>query len=101
MKRTCVWPLCLGALLTCVPAKPQERTQVTLEDLVRASLDRNREVLALRQRVTQPRGLAQQAGVRTASAGDSSHRRHHHVDVSYASGAACNLPMVRSSSRRA
>jgi cobalt-zinc-cadmium efflux system outer membrane protein len=66
MKRTCVWPLCLGALLTCVPAKPQERTQVTLEDLVRASLDRNREVLALRQRVTQAHGLAQQAGVRPA-----------------------------------
>jgi cobalt-zinc-cadmium efflux system outer membrane protein len=56
----------LGALLTCVPAKPQERTQVTLEDLVRASLDRNREVLALRQHVTQARGLAQQAGVRPA-----------------------------------
>jgi cobalt-zinc-cadmium efflux system outer membrane protein len=66
MKRTCVWPLCLGALLTCVPAKPQERTQTTLEELVRASLDRNREVLSLRQRVTQARGLAQHGGVRPA-----------------------------------
>jgi cobalt-zinc-cadmium efflux system outer membrane protein len=67
MKRTRVLPLCLAALLTCVPAKPQERTQTTLEDLVRASLDRNREVLALRQRVAQARGLAQQAGVRPAA----------------------------------
>ena len=66
MKRTCVLPLCLGAVLTCVPARPQEKTQTTLEDLVRASLDRNREVMALRQRVTQARGLAQQAGVRPA-----------------------------------
>ena len=66
MKRTCVFPLCLGVVLTCVPAKPQERTQITLEDLVRTSLDKNREVLALRQRVTQARGLARQAGVRPA-----------------------------------
>ena len=65
MKRNCVLPLCLGALFACLPAKPQEKTQ-TLEDLVRTSLDRNREVLALRQRVAQARGLAQQAGVRPA-----------------------------------
>jgi len=37
-----------------------------LDDLVRASLDRNREVLALRQRVAQFQGLAKQAGVRPA-----------------------------------
>ena len=70
MKRTCVWPLCLGALLTCVPAKPQERTQVTLEDLVRASLDRNREVLALRQRVTQ----APRSGATSRRASCAKHR---------------------------
>lgn len=66
MKRNCALPLCLGALLTCVPAKPQERTQITLDDLVRTSLDRNREVQALRQRVVQTRGIVQQAGVRPA-----------------------------------
>ena len=64
MKRNCVLPLCLAALFTCVRAKPQEKTQTTLEDLVRASLERNREVLALRQRVAQARGLARQAGAR-------------------------------------
>jgi outer membrane protein, heavy metal efflux system len=66
MKRTCILPLCLGVVFSCIPAKPQERTQ-TLEDLVRTSLERNREILALRQSVTQARGLAQQAGVRPAS----------------------------------
>jgi outer membrane protein, heavy metal efflux system len=66
MKRKCVLPLCLGALFACVHAKPQERAQTTLEDLVQTSLDRNREVLALRQRVAQARGLARQAGVHPA-----------------------------------
>ncbi|HYL38500.1 MAG TPA: TolC family protein [Bryobacteraceae bacterium] len=66
MKRKRVLPLCLGAWLACAPAKPQAQTQITLEDLVRASLDRNREVLALRQHVAQARGLARQAGVRPA-----------------------------------
>ena len=66
MKRNCVLPLCLGALFACAPAKPQERTRTTLEDLVRTSLDRNREVLALRQRVAQARGLARQASVHPA-----------------------------------
>jgi cobalt-zinc-cadmium efflux system outer membrane protein len=42
----------------------QEKTSITLEDLVRASLARNRGVLALRQRVAQAQGLARQAGVR-------------------------------------
>jgi len=44
----------------------QEKTSITLEDLVRASLARNRGVLALRQRVAQAQGLARQAGVRPA-----------------------------------
>ncbi len=66
MKRNCVLPLCLGVVFACVPAKPQEGTQTTLDDLVRTSLDRNREVLALRQRVAQARGLARQAGVHPA-----------------------------------
>ncbi|HWB84447.1 MAG TPA: TolC family protein [Bryobacteraceae bacterium] len=66
MKRNCLLPLCVGALFTCVPAKPQEKTQTTLEDLVRTSLDRNREVRALRERVSQARALARQAGVRPA-----------------------------------
>ena len=64
MKRNSVLPLCLGALLACVPARPQAGAQTTLEDLVRAGLERNREVLALRQRVAQARGLARQAEVR-------------------------------------
>jgi cobalt-zinc-cadmium efflux system outer membrane protein len=66
MKRNCVLPLCLGVVFTCVPAKPHEKTQTTLEDLVRTSLERNREVLALRQRIAQARGLARQAAVRPA-----------------------------------
>ena len=66
MKRNCVLPLCLGVVFVCAPAKPQERTQTTLEDLVRASLDKNREVLALRQRVAQARGLARQAAAHPA-----------------------------------
>lgn len=66
MKRNCVLPLCLGAVFVCVPAKPQGGAQTTLEDLVRASLDKNREVLALRQSVAQARGLARQAGLHPA-----------------------------------
>ena len=66
MKRKRVLPLCLGALLTCVPARPQAGGQTTLEDLVHTSLDRNRELLALRQRIAQARGLQRQAGVRPA-----------------------------------
>ena len=58
--------LSLGVLLASVLADSQERASMTLEDLVRASLDRNREVLALRQRVAQSQGLARQAGVRPA-----------------------------------
>jgi cobalt-zinc-cadmium efflux system outer membrane protein len=56
----------VGALFAGVRAKPQERAQTTLQGLVRTSLDTNREVLALRQRVAQARGLARQAGVRPA-----------------------------------
>ncbi len=58
--------LSLGVLLASALADSQERTSITLEDLVRTSLDRNREVLALRQRVAQSRGLEKQAGVRPA-----------------------------------
>lgn len=64
MKRTRVLPLCLGALFACVPAISQEKTQTTIAELVRNSLDKNREVLALRQRVAQAQGLARQAGAR-------------------------------------
>src|SRR6202166_1052950 len=64
MKRKPVLPLCLGALFVAVPAMSQEKTLITLEDLVRAGLTRNRGVLALRQRVAQAQGLARQAGVR-------------------------------------
>ena len=66
MKRTRVLPLCLAALFVAVPAISQERISITLEDLVRASLARNRSVLALRQRVVQAQGLARQTGVRPA-----------------------------------
>lgn len=58
--------LSLGVLLASTLANSQERASITLDDLVRASLDRNREVLALRQRVAQFLGLAKQAGVRPA-----------------------------------
>ena len=64
MKRNRVLPLCLGALFVAGPAMSQEKTSITLEDLVRVSLARNRTVLALRQRVAQAQGLARQAGVR-------------------------------------
>jgi cobalt-zinc-cadmium efflux system outer membrane protein len=66
MKRKRVLPLCLVALFVAVPAMSQGKTSITLEDLVRASLARNRGVLALRQRVAQAQGLARQAGVRPA-----------------------------------
>jgi cobalt-zinc-cadmium efflux system outer membrane protein len=66
MKRKRVLPLCLGALFVTVPAMSQEKTSITLEDLVRASMARNRGILALRQRVAQAQGLARQAGVRPA-----------------------------------
>ena len=66
MKRKRVLPLCLGALFVAVPAISQEKTSITLEDLVRSSLARNRGVLALLQRVAQAQGLARQAGVRPA-----------------------------------
>src|SRR3954471_19807439 len=66
MKRKRVLPLCFGVLFTSAVAGAQENSSTTLEDLVRASLDRNREVLALRQRVAQFQGLAKQAGVRRA-----------------------------------
>jgi len=66
MKRKRVLPLCLGALFVAMPAMSQEKTSITLEDLVRASLARNRGILALRQRVAQAQGLARQAGVRPA-----------------------------------
>jgi cobalt-zinc-cadmium efflux system outer membrane protein len=66
MKRKRVLPLCLGALFVAVPAMSQEKTSITIEGLVSASLARNRSVLALRQRVAQAQGLARQASVRPA-----------------------------------
>ncbi len=66
MKRKRVLPLCLGVLFTSAAARSQENGSITLEELVRASLDRNRDVLALRQRVAQAQGLRKQAGVRPA-----------------------------------
>jgi hypothetical protein len=62
MKRKRVLPLCLGALFVALPAMSQEITSITLEDLVRASLARNRSVLALRQRIVQAQGLAASGG---------------------------------------
>jgi cobalt-zinc-cadmium efflux system outer membrane protein len=66
MMRRRVLRLSLGVLLASTLANSQERASITLDDLVRASLDRNREVLALRQRVAQFQGMAKQAGVRPA-----------------------------------
>ena len=71
MKRKRVLPLCLGALFVAVPAMSQEKTSITLEDLVRASVARNRSVLALRQRIAQAQGLTRQAGVRPCEDGPS------------------------------
>lgn len=66
MLRKRVVLLCLGVLLASTLAESQEKAAITLEELVRASLDRNRDVLALRQRVAQAQGLRRQAGVRPA-----------------------------------
>jgi cobalt-zinc-cadmium efflux system outer membrane protein len=66
MKRKRVLPLCFGMLFTSAVVRSQENSSTTLEDLVRASVDRNREVLALGQRVVQAQGLRKQAGVRPA-----------------------------------
>lgn len=66
MKRMRVVPLCFTLLLLRVAAKAQDNGAITLDELVRASLDRNREILALRQRVVQAHGLRRQAAVRPA-----------------------------------
>lgn len=66
MKRNRVLPLSLGALFVAAPAMSQENASITLQDLVRASLARNRGLLALRQRVAQAQGLARQAAARPA-----------------------------------
>jgi outer membrane protein, heavy metal efflux system len=66
MKRTGVVPLCVGTLLLSAVARSQEAAPITLEELVRISLTKNRDVLALQQRVAQAKGLARQAGVRPA-----------------------------------
>jgi cobalt-zinc-cadmium efflux system outer membrane protein len=66
MKRTGVLPLCAGMLLMPAIARSQERASITLEELIRNSLEKSRDVLALRQRVVQAQGLARQAGVRPA-----------------------------------
>jgi cobalt-zinc-cadmium efflux system outer membrane protein len=66
MKRMRVVPLCLAVLFLRVAATAQDNGVITLDELVRASLDRNREILALRQRVVQAQGLRRQAAVRPA-----------------------------------
>ena len=66
MKRKRILPLCLGSLILAVPAMSQEKTSITLEDLVRASLARNRSVLAFQQRLAQTQALSRQAGARPA-----------------------------------
>jgi cobalt-zinc-cadmium efflux system outer membrane protein len=63
MLRKRVVPLWLCLLFGTTLAKPQEKASITLEELVQASLNRNRDVLALRQRVAQAQGLRRQAGV--------------------------------------
>ena len=66
MKRMRVVPLCLAVLFLRLAATAQDNGGITLDELVRASLDRNREILALRQRVVQAQGLRRQAAVRPA-----------------------------------
>lgn len=55
-------PLCTLA----APPQPSGRTYA-VNDLIETALERNRELLALRQRVAEARGLLRQAGVRPAS----------------------------------
>jgi cobalt-zinc-cadmium efflux system outer membrane protein len=66
MKKRRVLRLCLGVFLATTIGRPQENGSITLSGLIQASLDRNREILALRQRIAQTQGLRQQAGVRPA-----------------------------------
>ena len=66
MMRKRVLRMYLGVLLAPAVSESQERTSGSLEELVRASLARNREVQALHQRVAHAQGLSRQAAVRPA-----------------------------------
>lgn len=66
MKRKGVFPRFVGMLLLSTIARSQQPASITLEELVQSSLAKNRDLLALRQRVGQAKGLARQAGVRPA-----------------------------------
>ena len=66
MKRIGVLPRFVGMLLLSTVARSQQPASITLEELVQSGLAKNRDLLALRQRVAQAKGLMRQAGVRPA-----------------------------------
>lgn len=60
--------LCIGvaALLSVVPAWPQSTGPVPLNELLARAIENNRDVLAVRQRIEEAKGVLRQAGVRPA-----------------------------------
>jgi cobalt-zinc-cadmium efflux system outer membrane protein len=65
MKGNRVACLSLAALFAGVPAAAQvDKGDTTARELVRIAIERNRDFLALRQRMDETRGLLRQAGVR-------------------------------------
>lgn len=57
--------LCLGVISTLALAQEPARGQLTtVDDLIQRALERNRDISALRQRVSEAQGLLRQAGVR-------------------------------------
>ena len=67
MARSRVIPASVLALLLAAPAQPQaSKPLFTIDELVALSLERNGDLLAARQRLTEAEGLLRQAGVRLA-----------------------------------
>lgn len=57
--------LCLGAISAVVMAQePAQRQLLTVDDLIKRAVERNRDVSALRMRVAEAQGLLRQAGIR-------------------------------------
>lgn len=67
MARGRALPASILALLLAVPGQPQgSRPNFTIDELVSLALERNRDLLAARQRLAEAQGLLRQAGVRLA-----------------------------------
>ena len=60
--------LCIGvaALLSAAPVWSQSTGQVPLNELLTRAIENNRDVLAVRQRIEEAKGLLHQAGIRPA-----------------------------------